>query len=137
MDLWWVYHSVLEWKQYSRSSSVSFISIESVKIDSKAFLFTLKNPFDTEPFQLIPKNRNQAGIRCSPTSGPTFCSTTTVELFISDSCHDNRNSAINLDKANGFGANSSFGSSLFVNTNKKESINLFIVFDYEVFQMCS
>ncbi|KAK8791967.1 hypothetical protein WA158_005344 [Blastocystis sp. Blastoise] len=97
------------------------------KMYSKEFLFTLSNEHNIPPT----KYENQVvvtSIFCLSSSGPIFGGG--YDISISDQCHINSNSGC---FAHSFEEeNTNQKSSLFVNTNKIDTCNNFVVEEYEV-----
>ena len=126
MDLWRLYYSILE-----RSRYISYIqkqSIDEIKEDSDAFIFTLKNPHGVEPTRY--KNRkDEYAIYCDPQRGPTFGRD---DLYLTN--HGRQYVCfIQNDGARGYECHPQYKASFFVNTNKPDETNRCIVLDYEVF----
>ncbi|KAK8811452.1 hypothetical protein WA158_003186 [Blastocystis sp. Blastoise] len=98
-----------------------------IKPYSKEFLFTLSNEHGIPPTK-YDHNGHGRGIWCDPTFGPVFGST---DLVIRDDCHKDNNNSWNT-----FGSFTTIQTpqknSLFVNTNKPDVKNKFILEDYEV-----
>ncbi|KAK8811552.1 hypothetical protein WA158_003286 [Blastocystis sp. Blastoise] len=97
---------------------------------SKEFLFTLSNEYNIPPTKYdYTNNDKSAAILCSSSYGPIFGIGHT-DLCICDNCHTDNNSYC---YANYYDTvTTSQKSSLFVNTKDSNSINQFIIDDYEV-----
>ena len=99
------------------------------KDDSKAFIFTLKNPYGVEPTRYM-KRREGYAILCRTNWGPIFgC----FDICIDNLCNKEDNCCINNDGTRGYECHSQYKSSLFVKTNKYNKKNMLSVLDYEVF----
>ena len=96
------------------------------KNDSKAFIFTLKNPHGVPPTRYLKKKKIKYAITCDPKSGPIFGD---YDMRICDGSKDNswimNDSTYELDPK--------YKMSLFVNTDGPDKWNNFSVLDYEVF----
>ena len=104
-------------------------SIDEWKDDSKAFIFTLKNPHGVKPTRFM-KRKEEYAIRCRTNWGPIFGNG--FDIFIGDFCNKG-NSCINNDGTHAYECHPQYKSSLFVKTDKSDRRNIFSVLDYEVF----
>ena len=94
--------------------------IGEYKDDSKAFVFTLKNPHGVEPTRFMKKVNSQYAIECNPKYGPTFGSE-------ENSCY------IEDNGKNAYNCHPQHKKSLFVGTDGPDYRNFFTVLDYEVY----
>ena len=101
------------------------------KDDSKAFIFTLKNPHGVKPTRFMKKEYNPA-IYCDPKCGPAFGSIYS-DIRIADNCTKEDSCSINDSSYLQYECHPIYKSSLFVNTNDPENVNRFTVLDYEVY----
>ena len=105
------------------------------KDDSKAFIFTLKNPHGVEPTRFMKRKESEYTNACSSEWGPLFCGDSLINsnIAIMDKCNREDNCWINNDGMKGYECHHEYKSSLFVNTNGPDRSNPFTVLDYEVF----
>ncbi len=104
------------------------------KDDSKAFIFTLKNPHGVEPTQFMKKKESNKAIYCNPNSGPVFGSCYS-DICIDDNCNEEDSCFINDPSNLQYECHPEYKSSLFVNTAILNNKNRFTVLDYEVFSI--
>ncbi|KAK8805592.1 hypothetical protein WA158_002248 [Blastocystis sp. Blastoise] len=98
--------------------------------DDKAFLFTLRNPHGEEP-TMYPI-RSSIALMYNELQGPSF----SRSIHISDHCNNNNNSYIDCDANSAFPNytwNTTYKTTLFVNSGPIWQDNHFIVYDYEVY----
>ncbi len=103
-----------------------------LKDDSKAFIFTLKNPHGVEPTRFMKKKESKVATRCNPKCGPIF-GNDHPDIRIADNCTKEDSCFINDPSHLQYEYHSQHKSSLFVNTDGPENINFFTVLDYEVY----
>ena len=65
---------------------IDIISI-GCKDDSKAFIFTLKNPYGVKPAQFMKKKENSCAICCYPNNSPAF-GNNHPDICIADNCNE-------------------------------------------------
>ena len=102
------------------------------KDDSKAFIFTLKNPYGVEPTRFMKKKENSCAIYCDPNYGPIFGNERS-DISIADNCTKEDSCSINNPSNLQYECHPIYKSSLFVKTNDPENVNRFTVLDYEVY----
>ena len=110
---------------------IDIISI-GCKDDSKAFIFTLKNPYGVKPAQFMKKKESSCAIYCDPDSGPAFGNEYS-DISIADNCTKEDSCLISNPSHLQYVYHPEYKSSLFVNTNEPNSTNRFTVLDYEVY----
>ena len=105
------------------------------KDDSKAFIFTLKNPHGVEPTRFMKKKESKYAIHCDPIYGPLFrCGNVNgSDIYITDKCNKENCCSIDNDGTCGYDCHPQHKASLFVNTSGPDRSNPFTVLDYEVF----
>ena len=101
-------------------------------MDDKAFIFTLKNPHGVPPTRFMTKG-NESGIWSYPSSGPSFWGCNVININIGDKCNKLGRCWIKNDGTKGYECHPLYKKSLFVNTDKPNEINYFIIDDYEVY----
>ena len=103
-----------------------------MKKDPQAFLFTLKNPFDTPPIRFNKQSGYQTYIECYANYGPTFGNSMQYSLYIDDECTKPNKNFVFLTNGSPFEYEPRLKSSIFVNSNAPDKKNYFTVSDYEV-----
>ena len=109
--------------------------IGEYKDDSKAFVFTLKNPHGVEPTRFMKKVNSQYAIECNPKYGPIFgnekkyCS----DILIDNNCNEENSCYIEDNGKNAYNCHPQHKKSLFVGTDGPDYRNFFTVLDYEVY----
>lgn len=132
MDIWRFYKSIMGW-MYILCSIVTG-NIDQYKFDPSAFIFSLKNPFNSLPTKLKSFGSFYS-LRCHPSCGPIFANFD-YDLYISDHCNENDDCYIgNGSDHCGFESDYQNKRSFFVNTNTPDKTNYFSVSDYEVFSL--
>ena len=104
-----------------------------MKDDSKAFIFTLKNPHGVEPTRYMKREESYSAISCSAGHGPMFGGSKQYAISIDGICNEESRCSIHNDGTHGYECHPQYKSSLFVNTNGPDNKNYFTVLDYEVF----
>ena len=102
------------------------------KDDSKAFIFTLKNPYGVPPTRFMKKKESYQAIQCLSKYGPIF-GNDHPDIYIADNCNEENSCFINNSYNLQYGYHSIYRSSLFVNTDGRNLPNRFTVLDYEVY----
>ncbi len=102
------------------------------KDDSKAFIFTLKNPHGVEPTRFKKEKYCKRAIDCKSYYGPTFGDD---EICIKYNCNKKNKCFIDNDRYQGYECHPQYKSSLFVNSAEPNNINFFSLLDYEVFSI--
>ena len=102
------------------------------KDDSKAFIFTLKNPYGVKPTRFMKKKESYQAIQCLSKYGPIF-GNDHPDIYIADNCNEENSCFINNSYNLQYGYHSIYRSSLFVNTDGRNLPNRFTVLDYEVY----
>lgn len=98
--------------------------------DSESFIFSLKNPHETEPMRFMKRTEGKISIESNPMAGPIFG---VDDIHISEDCTEGCNCWIDNDGTQGYETHSMYKNGLFVNTNTPDEKNKFDVTDYEVF----
>ncbi|KAK8810436.1 hypothetical protein WA158_007011 [Blastocystis sp. Blastoise] len=111
-------------------TSKSWLSYRGYTYDEKAFLFTLKNPFNLAPLRLPCINPAKA-IFNSETYGPVFGDGN--DIVIKNECNMERGGWINCLGTKGYANKTDQGNSLFVNTGNPTEGNFFKVDEIEVY----
>ena len=104
------------------------------KVDSKSFIFTLKNPYGVKPTQFMKKKESNKAIYCKPNSGLAFGNEYSG-ICIADNCNEENSCFINGPSYLQYECHPEYKSSLFVNTNRPNLINSFTILDYEVYSI--
>ena len=94
----------------------------------------MKNPHGVEPTRYMNRKGRYCAIICYPGCGPIFGSDIAFfDIYIGDNCTEENSCLIWNNGVWGYECHPQFKSSLFVNTNKPDKMNLFSVLDYEVY----
>ena len=109
------------------------MSIDAMKDDDYAFLFTLENPHGVPPTRLNKLVQSEYAIEGDLRCGPIFGNNEGSDLTIHMDCDQDNHCTIDNDGTYGYECHPIYKSSLFVNTNDPECQNTFAVDDYEVF----
>ena len=102
------------------------------KDDSKAFIFTLKNPYGVPPTRFMKKKESYQAIQCLSKYGPIF-GNDHPDICIADNCTKEDSCSINDSSYLQYECHPIYKSSLFVNTDGRNLPNRFTVLDYEVY----
>ncbi len=108
------------------------IIIEVRKCDSKAFIFTLKNPHGVKPTRYMKRKESRYAIYCDSAFGPIFGSSK-FDIGIDNQCNRKDKCYIKNDNEEGYECHPKYKCSLFVNTAGPNHSNYFSVLDYEVY----
>ena len=104
--------------------------------DPQAFIFSLKNPYDT-PKKLKKLPKSQYSITRNKNWGPTFVGDMQVDLRIEDESNISKN-ILNNTGQNGYESVPQYGSKFFMIGSKDESdIIEFKTEEYEVFYLAN
>ena len=104
-----------------------------MKDDSKAFIFTLKNPHGVEPTRYMKRKESKYAIYCDSYRGPIFGYQSTRDIYIGNYCNKEDSCFIDNDGTRAYECHPQYKKSLFVNTAGVDEENKFSVLDYEVF----
>lgn len=115
----------------------SLSCIDVYRNDKVSFIFTLRNPFGTQPMRFLKREESTAVIYCDPTSGPIFGNQNGNDIWIGSNCNKKNSCGIWTDGTKGFECDPLLKRSLFVNSGKANDKNSFAVLDYEVFCVSS
>ena len=102
------------------------------KDDSKAFIFTLKNPHGVSPTRYMKKKESTKAIVCLPYCGPLFGNNAS-DICIGYKCNEENSCWISHSSHFQYECHPKYKSSLYVNTNRPDHSNFFSVLDYEVY----
>ncbi len=105
----------------------------SNKNDSKAFIFTLKNPHGVVPTRYMKREESKYAIYCWNDHGPVFGDGWGFDIRIKGNFYKKSSCSIENDGTNGYECHPEYKSSLFVDTAGPDKKNMFTVLDYEVF----
>ena len=92
----------------------------------------MKNPHGVEPTRFMNREESEYAISCGSDHGPIF-GCWSSDIHIDDQCNRENSCSIANDGFFGYECDPIYKKSLFVDSNKPNSINYFSVLDYEVF----
>ena len=98
--------------------------------DSKAFIFTLKNPHGVKPIRYMKREESDCAITCDYENGLMFG---IHDIVIADNCNEENSCHIYNDGTHGYECHPKYKMSLFVNTAGPDEENRFSILDYEVY----
>ena len=104
-----------------------------MKNDSKAFIFTLKNPHGVKPTRYNKRKVSKYAVECDSDDGPIFGNDDISDIYIGDNCNEENSCYIRNNGSRGYECHPKYKESLFVNTAKPNIRNYFSVLDYEVY----
>ena len=109
--------------------------IDKEKDDSKAFIFTLKNPHGVEPTRYMKRKDSEYAIYCDFCIGPNFhdIAMESGGIFLNEEMKSDY--YISNNGEGSYECHSEYKSSLYVNTAGPDEINFFSLLDYEVFDI--
>lgn len=110
-------------------------ALDELKRDPEAFIFTLKNPHNIPPTRYNRREGSKYAIDCNLDTGPVFRDGTFPgsDIHICDNCDSPMSCSTENDGTRGYECDPTFKKSLFVNSSGAEEINMFSVFEYEVY----
>ena len=130
----WIFggYTTQSWSGWSIYNDMILYIIGVIKDDSKAFIFTLKNPHGISPTRYMKKKGSKTTIDCLPNCGPSFGGFF-PDIYIGDNCNEENNCWISISSYSQYEYHPEYQSSLYVNTSLFCFPNYFSVLDYEVY----
>ena len=112
------------------SSLCLFVDI--YKEDDQAYVFTLKNPLQTNPVRLKIQREKNIAIRCNPYYGPIFGDRQNCLFQIGSYCNRQYGCYVSTERNDPYEIHSRYQFSSFLNSTPK---NWFTILEYEVYQV--